>query len=841
MDMISELPEFIVHHILSFLNSPTELVRMSVLSKTWFHLTASFPVLYFHDDDFTLKLVATLEEPAELDIVNRCVELALNKGLYELEIEIIITNSSSAYAEYRLPNTLLSASVLESLTIRGCELPSSLMLDDAVKFKSLIELKLENVSIDDEAIKHLTTSCPLLEEFHIVGCDGFKNVCVYGHQNLQIVWIDYNTKNGFEVLNLYIQATYSQKFIDLEKLKTVTLPPYELEHVELQLDTQKEPSDYVAFVEASSKKKQDNGTVKGKQIWRFSDSLDLGIHQLRRGDIYTTDRISELPDFIAHHILSYLNTPTELVRMSVLSKTWFHLTASFPILYFYDDYFTSRETFFKYVFYTSSRFCHQDIVTADEFMLVTTIQEPGELNVVNRCLELLLDKGMGALAIKITYNLLKSPIPNYRLPNTLLSVSMLYALVVCGYELPSSLMLDVVQFKSLIHLELERVHIDNDMIKYLTTSCPLLEKLVIRDCDGFKRFCVYGHQNLHTVEVVYNTPVDTIDIETPNLSSLMVGDKGLTGAPRMNLASCKKLTTFIYIGHPLPNSNGFTNFLSNFPFIECLLFGTTYKCSNLKISSHSLRTLVVYFPICDLEEIELNTPNLVFFSYPCKPRFFSPKVRHLTHLKGCMQCYLDDSINTLWFKNLSQFLGKKTEFKVLNLYIHAESCPIFIELEELKAIELAPYELEHVELHLDTHDDSIALVKAVLWCCRPRSLTLRSSFPLEEQSVVVKFTYEKLLEQEDQGHTNIHIVSPSSCEAQKHLRDLKSLSVALPRDRKAISFIKEQGGDNVSADGSGRDVVGGGDVSGSSNGGCWRGGRVGGNTMWVVLVCVDPI
>ncbi|KAI7732740.1 hypothetical protein M8C21_007653, partial [Ambrosia artemisiifolia] len=54
----------------------------------------------------------------------------------------------------------------------------------------------------------------------------------------------------------------------------------------------------------------------------------------------------------------------------------------------------------------------------------------------------------------------------------------------------------------------------------------------------------------------------------------------------------------------------------------------------------------------------------------------------------------------------------------------------------------------------------------------------------------LQFTYKKLLEQED--HTSIQIVGPSSSEAQKQLRDLKSLSVGLPRDGKAISFIKEE-------------------------------------------------
>ncbi|KAI3704481.1 hypothetical protein L1987_74702 [Smallanthus sonchifolius] len=56
----------------------------------------------------------------------------------------------------------------------------------------------------------------------------------------------------------------------------------------------------------------------------------------------------------------------------------------------------------------------------------------------------------------------------------------------------------------------------------------------------------------------------------------------------------------------------------------------------------------------------------------------------------------------------------------------------------------------------------------------------------------VKFTYGKLLQQEDEGHTNIRIVSPSSSKARKQFMDLKSLSMALPRERKTISFIKEE-------------------------------------------------
>ncbi|MFS7955104.1 putative F-box domain-containing protein [Helianthus anomalus] len=96
------------------------------------------------------------------------------------------------------------------------------------------------------------------------------------------------------------------------------------------------------------------------------------------------DLISQLPESIVPRILCYC-APAELVRMSVLSKTWFRLTASFPLLDFTIRNFRSRESFFKYVEYTTSRFCHQNL-TAYTLRLVTDLREPAELDIVNRCL-----------------------------------------------------------------------------------------------------------------------------------------------------------------------------------------------------------------------------------------------------------------------------------------------------------------------------------------------------------------------------------------------------------------------------------------------------------------------
>ncbi|KAK1440454.1 hypothetical protein QVD17_06281 [Tagetes erecta] len=509
------------------------------------------------------------------------------------------------------------------------------------------------------------------------------------------------------------------------------------------------------------------------------------------------DRISQLPEFIVHRILSFLHVPhVEIVRMSVLSKTWFHLTACFPVLDFNILYFEpQRHNFFKYVEYTTSRYCHHNL-TAHTFKLVTTLQEPADLDIVYRCVDLVLNKGVQELMIFVM-----NPLNRFRLPDTLLSVSMLKSLIIESCELPSSLMADVVRFKSLIRLELANVPIDDEAIKYLATSCPLLQEFHIHTCYGFKRFCIYGHQNLKKVVISGKTQVERIDIDAPNLSTLSFGDTYRIEAPLVNLASCKKLTTVTYCGNPLPNSYGFIGFLSNFPFIENLILVTKYKCNNLKWSSRSLRILVLRSD-CDLEEIEFSAPNLALFIYACDYNLLWPiimnerwlRLRDSPYLKSCMQCY-PGHIGALWFQKLRRFLDKENGYKVLNLYIRATCSQELTELEKLKAIELPPYELEHLELQLDELSAHVAFVDALLWCCRPRSLALRSFFNLpafEKQSNVIKFTYKKLLEQEDEGHTRIQIVWSSSSEAQKQLRDLKSLSMATPRGGNTVTFLKEE-------------------------------------------------
>ncbi|PWA79581.1 F-box domain, Leucine-rich repeat domain, L domain-like protein [Artemisia annua] len=235
----------------------------------------------------------------------------------------------------------------------------------------------------------------------------------------------------------------------------------------------------------------------------------------------------------------------------------------------------------------------------------------------------------------------------YRVPNIFLSASRLMSLKIRECELPLSLMVDVVKFESLKLLFLRTVPLNDEVIKSLTTSFPLLETLVVEFCYGFKRFCIFGHQSFQQVKIRIRCELERIDIEATNLDYLYIEDLFGRGAPSMNLTSCKKLTTLSYA-----------------------LDGE-----------------------CDLE-ILVCTPNLLLFEYKShlSSYFFHAQNRSLPS-NARMECHRNKAGNTR-FQKLRRFLDKNMRFQELKLF----NTPDCLDFEELKLIRLAPYELDHFEL-----------------------------------------------------------------------------------------------------------------------------------------------
>ncbi|GKD78947.1 hypothetical protein Tco_1341568 [Tanacetum coccineum] len=180
----------------------------------------------------------------------------------------------------------------------------------------------------------------------------------------------------------------------------------------------------------------------------------------------------------------------------------------------------------------------------------------------------------------------------------------------------------------------------------------------------------------------------------------------------MFLGSCKKLTSFCYRGFPLER---FNDFLSNFPFVKNVSLNLSSP-DNLKLSHHFLRRLELQSNN-DLEEIDLNAPNLHLFKYYdlTSGQIVAAMSRKDSSLaKGYIKCHTDKDFDILSFLKRRRFLEKNSIFNVLELVISWK----LINVEELKMIQSPPYKLEHVELqHVSLIRESpvyIALVDVVL-------------------------------------------------------------------------------------------------------------------------------
>ncbi|XP_074284225.1 F-box/FBD/LRR-repeat protein At5g56420-like [Silene latifolia] len=193
VDRISELPEFILHNILSNLDTK-EAVRASVLSKTWYQAWSSIPVLGFrlqdykkpclnwtmnygfvvHDEDIrsymrfvdrTMQRYDTqkykirklhLEIPMADEkiklLADKCIRIAVQNQVEELFIETISPCSPNT-PYYRLPEVLFRAKSLKDLHCRNVVLPYY----ETMQLISLEYLTLLGMSISPASIKIRST------------------------------------------------------------------------------------------------------------------------------------------------------------------------------------------------------------------------------------------------------------------------------------------------------------------------------------------------------------------------------------------------------------------------------------------------------------------------------------------------------------------------------------------------------------------------------------------------------------------------------------------------------------------------------------------------------------
>lgn len=218
VDLINSLPEPLIHHILSFLDTK-QAVRTGILSKGWRNHWKSTPILNFHqhynstnssndeeveeeddddseteyqEDDFETENEREVEQRRNfISFVERTLVLHINPNIQKFRlslkysdrrysscvdawilfaiwrnVEELCLDFFDSYDEYKVPSGLFNCDKLVSLTLKRCFIKTP----KSVSFCSLAALSIWDTTFSECMIKEILVGCPLLEDLVLVRC-----------------------------------------------------------------------------------------------------------------------------------------------------------------------------------------------------------------------------------------------------------------------------------------------------------------------------------------------------------------------------------------------------------------------------------------------------------------------------------------------------------------------------------------------------------------------------------------------------------------------------------------------------------------------------------------------
>ncbi|XP_074281351.1 putative F-box/LRR-repeat protein At4g15060 [Silene latifolia] len=328
----------------------------------------------------------------------------------------------------------------------------------------------------------------------------------------------------------------------------------------------------------------------------------------KHGEFNSTDRLSDLPDFIIHQIISYLRKE-EAFRTSILSKRWNQIFATNSILDFYHYYnnkFTTEmiPRVLEYIDTRMQKFSKENLrmtkfklaLPANDLLLACKVDEWLEIALRNQVAEITLGGPT-----------------NYKLPHILFRAKLLKHLDCDNVEIPYYEAVDLV---SLEYLNLRDVVLEERMLFHIISSCPNLKELVLKFCPGFKNLVIPRHSKLEDLYIEGHVPEDggKVILETSSLRSFQYNTQGVNPWPIISnrglLRNLRHLSVFglSITGEDLAKLVPELTSLEKLKFIGCDML------SSIKISHTQLKHICLDH--CDnLLNIVIDAPNLNKFKF----------------------------------------------------------------------------------------------------------------------------------------------------------------------------------------------------------------------------------
>ncbi|TXG68772.1 hypothetical protein EZV62_003707 [Acer yangbiense] len=358
---------------------------------------------------------------------------------------------------------------------------------------------------------------------------------------------------------------------------------------------------------------------------------------MKKTEIQKVDRISELPEPILHHILSFLHFD-EVARTCVLSKKWERVWLTHPVVEIYNWLFNSCYHYEEKVFRrrrlklldaiekclrNRRRHC-KGLVSMKKFTIVMKLLKDQEFApFVDRCVSYAI--GCNVKKLRLEFELyyddydyddddddeVDRDIRYYNLPPIVFCAKSIEVLKLesCKVRLPIG---SDVKLSNLRKLILYGVDINNHAINNLFAGCPLIEEVLIGYCTGFESLELFCLSRINNIEMFYNMDFSWVDVKLLNVSSLSILEDKFIQYD-INVTGCSNLKDIELMGASMKDESLY-KLISELPLLENLCLDSCPKLKTIKISSPSLKTLKIY-RCYEVVELKIDSPNLSHFTY----------------------------------------------------------------------------------------------------------------------------------------------------------------------------------------------------------------------------------
>ncbi|XP_048635588.1 putative F-box/LRR-repeat protein At3g18150 [Brassica napus] len=179
-DLISNLPDVILQHILCFVPTTKVAIRTSLLSRRWRHVWCEVPSLPL--DVGTLTTAASVNEALtrytapktksfhltikyvmkNIPYMDTWIKFAMSHSVENLSLDFL-----HHYYRYKLPDFLYNSSSVKQLNINRNQ---TIVPQCTVSWTSLHKLSLKFCRLSDESMAKILSGCPVLEYLKLYHC-----------------------------------------------------------------------------------------------------------------------------------------------------------------------------------------------------------------------------------------------------------------------------------------------------------------------------------------------------------------------------------------------------------------------------------------------------------------------------------------------------------------------------------------------------------------------------------------------------------------------------------------------------------------------------------------------